>query len=331
MTGSNRLRYTLAALGAALLCATGDARATELRERRTFAPLEAASALDSDKVALGRTLFSDPSLSKMQAISCASCHDLDSGGTARRSRAVADDGREHSFNPPTIFNVAANYLLGWRGTQKSLEVLTEKVLLDSRLMAADWKLLAARLEQNRLYASWFRRSYGRRADRDNVLDALVMFQRSLMTPNSRFDKYLRGDASALAPDERKGLNLFMSYGCASCHQGINLGGNMRQKFGIFPDPGRAADGNTFAGATPAGKPDDDMFRVPSLRNVAVTGPYFHDGRIERLSDAVAIMGRRQLGQTLSASDIEAIVAFLETLTGEYDGRKLRDTTAPHDR
>ncbi|MBI5131859.1 MAG: c-type cytochrome [Rhodopseudomonas palustris] len=324
MNRPDRLRCALAGLGTALLVAPVGGSATEVRERRTFAPLEAAAALDLDKVALGRKLFSDPILSRSQAISCASCHDLARGGTVSLSSAIANDGKEHGFNAPTVFNVAANYLLGWRGTHKSLEVLNEKVLLDPRLMAADWSLLADRLDQGRPYASWFRRIYGRKADRTNVLDALVTFQRSLVTANSRFDRHLRGDASALTPSERKGLQLFMSYGCASCHQGVNLGGNMRQRFGIFSDPAGPSVNETAS--PPVGTPasEEDLFRVPSLRNVAITGPYFHDGRVDSLSEAVSIMGRRQLGQTLAPSDIEAIVAFLNTLTGEYDGRPLEN-------
>jgi len=314
-----------------LLCVMAGASATELREQRTFAPLEAASSLDPDRVALGRMLFFDRMLSRSQAISCASCHDLARGGTVSLSSAVADDGKEHGFNAPTVFNVATNYLLGWRGKYKALEAVNEKVLLDPRLMAADWSLLADRLERNRPYASCFWRIYGRKPDRASVLDALVAFQRSLVTPNSRFDRHLRGDASALTPDERKGLGLFMSYGCASCHQGVNLGGNMRQRFGIFADPsGGAAVGGAAPNAARAEASEEDLFRVPSLRNVAVTGPYFHDGRVDSLSEAVSIMARRQLGQTLSPSDIEAIVSFLNTLTGEYDGRTLENPAASID-
>jgi cytochrome c peroxidase len=331
MTRPDRLRSALIGVCAVLLCVTAGASATELRERRTFAPLEAASSLDPDRIDLGRMLFSDPILSRSQAISCSSCHDLKRGGTVSLSSAIADDGKEHGFNAPTVFNVAANYLLGWRGKHKSLEALNEKVLLDPRLMAADWSLLADRLEQSRPYASWFRRIYGRKPDRERVLDALVTFQRSLVTSNSRFDRHLRGDPSALTPGELNGLKLFMSYGCASCHQGVNLGGNMRQRFGIFADPGSSSAVNEAASNTAGAQAsEDDLFRVPSLRNVAVTAPYFHDGRVDSLSEAVSIMGRRQLGQTLSASDIEAIVSFLNTLTGEYNGRTLESPTVSID-
>jgi cytochrome c peroxidase len=327
------LRCMLVGVGTALSCAAITGSATELRERRTFAPLETPASLDPDKVALGKMLFSDPILSKRQMISCSSCHDLKEGGTARLPRTIGYDGKEHRFNAPTIFNVASNYLLGWRGEHKSLEALNEKVLLDDNLMAANWNLLAARLGGSSLYSPWFGRIYGRSPDRASLIDALVTFQRSLITPNSRFDQYLRGNESALAPNELRGLRLFMNYGCASCHQGVNLGGNMLQRFGIFPDPPRsgAAD-DASAGPPPSGTArDGSMFRVPSLRNVAVTGPYFHDGRVESLSEAVSIMGQRQLGQTLSVTEIEAIVAFLNTLTGEYDGRKLQTPAAANDR
>lgn len=329
---SRRLRQMLTGLSVGLTCSVADGSASEVRERRTFAPLETGSPLDPGRVALGRALFEDPILSKDQAISCASCHDLKRGGTVPLSRAIAEDGKQHSFNAPTIFNVATNYLLGWRGKQKSLEAVSEKVLLDGRLMAADWSLLTARLGQSRSYSSWFRRVYGRQPERANVLDALVTFQRSLVTPNARFDRYLRGDGSALTADELKGMKLFMSFGCASCHQGINLGGNMRQKFGVFPRSDQP-DATGEAGPQTAGADDShsDLFRVPSLRNVAVTAPYFHDGRIDSLSEAVSIMGQRQLGQTLSASDTDAIVSFLKTLTGEHDGREIENPAQAYDR
>ncbi|WP_230534203.1 cytochrome-c peroxidase, partial [Microvirga roseola] len=311
------------------LCATITGNATETREHRTFAPLDISAPLDPEKVALGRMLFSDPILSSRQMISCSSCHDLNEGGTVRLPRTVGYDGKEHRFNAPTIFNVAKNYLLGWRGEFKSLEALNEKVLLDVNLMAADWAILEARLSSSPIYSQWFNRIYGHGPDRVSLLDALVTFQRSLITPNARFDTYLRGDSSALRPAELEGLHLFMSYGCASCHQGMNLGGNMMQKFGIFP-PTSQLDAVIVPseGKSPIGHGwDESLFRVPSLRNVAVTGPYFHDGRVESLSEAVSIMGQRQLGRTLSSPEIEAIVAFLNTLTGEYDGRKLH-ATAP---
>ena len=160
------------------------------------------------------------------------------------------------------------------------------------------------------------------------MDALVTYERSLVTPNARFDRYLRNHPEALSPVERRGYDIFKAYGCVACHQGINVGGSMFQKFGIFQeapaphDPSRPVDLGRFL-LTQVTR-DREVFRVPSLRNVAVTAPYFHDGRTSSLEDAVAMMARVQLGRTLSQADIDAIVQFLHTLTGEYQGRSLSD-------
>jgi cytochrome c peroxidase len=159
-----------------------------------------------------------------------------------------------------------------------------------------------------------------------VLDALAIFQRSLITPNARFDRYLKGERDAITADEERGYQLFKAYGCIACHQGANVGGNLFQKFGIFQD--------LFAGQKTLTKADlgrftitgvesdRHVFRVPSLRNVAVTAPYFHDGRTASLADAVKIMARNQLGRELDQRDADLIVKFLGTLTGEYRGQPL---------
>jgi cytochrome c peroxidase len=160
----------------------------------------------------------------------------------------------------------------------------------------------------------------------NIQDALAVFQRSLITPNGRFDKYLRGDKTAITADELKGYQLFKSYGCVACHQGVNAGGNMFQLFGVMGDyfakRGNITEadyGRFNATKNPA---DKHMFKVPSLRNVALTAPYFHDGSAKTLSDAVDVMFRYQLGRPAPQADKDYIVKFLHTLTGEYKGKSL---------
>ena len=160
-----------------------------------------------------------------------------------------------------------------------------------------------------------------------MLDALATFQRSLTTPNARFDRHLRGERDAITPEEERGYQLFKDYGCVACHQGVSVGGNLFQRFGIFhdpfsPSPIRTADLGRF---TITGKANDRfVFRVPSLRNVAVTAPYFHDGRAQTLEQAIAEMARSQLGRVLTEREIGLIASFLRTLTGEYRGRLLSD-------
>lgn len=287
-------------------------------------PLPPPSMLPPAKVALGERLFHDPVLSGREKLSCSACHDLNAGGTIRLPRTIGYDGQVHAFNAPTIFNVGSNYRLGWRGKFTSLIVQNQAVLNDSGLMAANWPRLLSRLTNHTEYHALFRQVYGEPPTQETVLDALVAFQMSLATPNAPFDRYLLGDDSALNSTEKEGFKLFMEYGCVSCHQGANIGGNMFQIFGVFADPGAseiAVDSNLDE-RLQASEGDETVFRVPSLRNVEVTAPYFHDGRAATLPEAIAIMGRSQLGRELSESDIDSLAAFLNSLTGEYNGRRL---------
>ncbi|GAA3068243.1 cytochrome c peroxidase [Rhizobium viscosum] len=298
--------------------------------REPLAPLTVPYGLDAAKVALGGLLFSDPILSGMNKLACVSCHDLTAGGTINVRRTVGYKGRVHRFNAPTIFNVGNNYRLGWRGDFTSLEDQNERILLDENLMAANWPDLLARLRQNPAYSASFQSLYGRPVQREDLLDAIATFQRSLTTPNAPFDRYLAGDLDALSEKELEGYRLFKDLGCASCHQGSNVGGNMFQKFGVFaPPPSIDPDNDGDLGRYTLTGVDADkgVFRVPSLRNVAVTAPYFHNGSVSSLSDAVEIMARSQLGRTLNQRDVESLVAFLGTLTGEYNGHKLQPAPA----
>lgn len=286
--------------------------------------LSPPTGLDPAKVALGKRLFHDPILSGAGGLSCSSCHDLSTGGTIRVPRSIGYDGRVHAFNVPTIFNVGNNYRLGWWGWFTSLFAQNEAVLLDPTLMAAEWPTLLSRLTRNETYLAAFRQHFRGAPRRESVLEALVQFQMSLATPNAPFDRFLSGDSGALSSAEKRGLKLFMDYGCVSCHQGANIGGNMFQIFGVFGPP------DAEAMPTPAELDarlqlpvsEEDVFRVPSLRNVEVTAPYFHDGRTETLREAISVMGRSQLGRELAEDDIEALEAFLKSLTGEYDGKRL---------
>ena len=192
-------------------------------------------------------------------------------------------------------------------------------------MNATWPELLAKLRADADYRAAFKALYGG-PEREHVLDALATFQRSLLTPDARFDRYLRGERDAITAEEARGYQLFKAYGCIACHQGVNVGGNLFQRFGVFYDP-FAARGNAGAADlgryTITGREDDrKVFRVPSLRNVAVTSPYFHDGSAASLAEAVDIMARSQLGRELPRDDIDLIIRFLRTLTGVYRGQSL---------
>jgi cytochrome c peroxidase len=320
--GSRPLR-TACAVAAAVAWALATGGATAVGEQ-PIAPVAAPADLDAAKVRLGGELFHDVRLSGSGKVACASCHDLATGGDDGRARSPDSAGRPLDFNAPTVFNAALSFRLNWRGNFRELEAQNEAALLDPRLMGARWPSLLARLAADPGYARRFDAAYGRPPRQEDVLDALASFQRSLVTPGARFDRYLRGDAGALTPDEQRGYELFRSYGCISCHQGANIGGNLFQRFGVFADPFGGATSEADLGRFTATGLEADryVFRVPSLRNVAVTAPYLHDGRAATLEEAVEIMGRTQLGIELPAEDIELIVRFLRTLTGEYGGRSL---------
>ena len=237
------------------------------------------------------------------------------------------DGELLNFNAPTIFNLALNFRLNWRGNFRTLEEQNEAVLLNPDLMNTTWEELLPKLRADEAYEEAFAKVYGSEPAPAHVLDALAAFQRSLVTPDARFDRFLRGERDAITPQEERGYQLFKDYGCVACHQGVNVGGNLFQRFGIFHDPFahlpvRTADLGRF---TLTGKADDRfVFRVPSLRNVAVTAPYFHDGRARTLEQAIEEMARSQLGRVLTGQEIGLIAGFLRTLTGEYRGRPLSD-------
>ena len=290
-------------------------------------PIPRGVSLDADKVRLGEMLFHDVRLSHGDVLACASCHLLAEGGDDNRAHSRGSDGELSNFNAPTVFNAAQSFRLNWRGNFRTLEEQNEAVLLDRHLMNTTWQALLPKLRNDETYREAFAAAYGSAPAPAQVLDALATFQRSLITPDARFDRYLRGERDAITPEEERGYQLFKDYGCVACHQGVNVGGNLFQRFGVFYDPFaqwpiRTADLGRF---TITGEADDRfVFRVPSLRNVALTAPYFHDGRAETLEQAIEEMARSQLGRVLTEREIELIAAFLRTLTGEYRGRPLSD-------
>jgi cytochrome c peroxidase len=287
-------------------------------------PLPLSVDLDPKRVVLGERLFNDVRLSRDNTKSCAACHPLDQGGMDGRRSATSAHDSSPARNTPTIFNVGFNASFNWDGIAQTLEAQAEIVLLSPRLMNTTWPELLTKLRADADYVARFNNAYPEGLTRANVSDALATFERSLLTPNARFDRYLRGERHALTEAEQQGYGLFKSYGCVACHQGMNIGGNMYQKFGIFAAasgaeiPGVPVDLGRYA-LTKVPR-DRGVFRVPSLRNVAATSPYFHDGRAQKLEDAVRTMVKVQLGRTLTSEEIRLIIRFLNTLTGEYQGR-----------
>ena len=292
-------------------------------ESEPIAPIPLQADLDGARVALGEKLFHDPRLSRNNAFSCATCHRLGQGGGDGVSRPPTLTGGLHLRNTPTVFNVSLNSRFHWDGGFRTLEDEAEAAINDPTVMNSNWLDVLPKLQSSSDYVSAFNGAFPGGLTKANVLRALGDFQRSLITPNSRFDQFLRGSADALSADEKRGYELFKSYGCAACHQGVNVGGNMFQRFGIFRNQNqRHEDEDTGRFRVTGVERDRQVFRVPSLRNVALTAPYYHDGRVQTLETAVDLMASRQLGRPLHPDEIRLIVEFLHTLTGEYRGELL---------
>jgi cytochrome c peroxidase len=282
-------------------------------------PIPTAQSHDLAKAELGRLLFNDLRLSANNKVSCATCHDLTKGGADGRERSTGFDGKPTAVNTPTVFNAALNFKQFWNGRADTLEAQIDNVIQDPVEMGSKWPDVVTKLSQEPRYKTGFEKSYPEAVTKATIQNALATYMRTLTTPNSRFDNYLRGDRDALSAEERAGYAKFKQYGCIACHQGVNVGGNMFQKFGVMGDyfarrgsPTSADEGRFLVTRDPA---DRHVFKVPGLRNVALTAPYFHDGSAKTLDEAVDVMFRYQLGRVASKEDKAAIVKFLNTLTG----------------
>jgi cytochrome c peroxidase len=232
-------------------------------------------------------------------------------------------------NTPTVFNSSLNHQQFWDGRASDLEEQITFVVENKQEFATHWPLIVAKLNQDTHYKKTFNKLYPDGITADNIRNAIAIYEQSLLTLNSPFDRYLLGDSNAINASAKEGYRLFKDYGCVACHQGSNVGGNLFMKFGVFGDY-FAQRGNT----TPAdlgrfnvtgNESDRHVFRVPSLRLAVLTPPYFHDGSVETLDDAVKIMAKHQLGRIISEQDITYIVEFLTTLPGEYKGQPLGGT------
>jgi cytochrome c peroxidase len=273
-------------------------------DQEPITPVPLPPSVDPLKLALGERLFADPRLSADGSRACISCHDTRTNGASANRLNKAFDGSKLPFDTSTVFNAVLSFRLNWEGKFRSLDAQAEGSLENPGIMGTRIDQVVGKLSADPDTAQQFRAAYGHGPERASLLDAIATYERTLVTPGSRFDRWLGGDAAALSVEEQNGYQLFKSIGCVSCHQGVNVGGNLFERHGIFH---------------PLASPEPEILRVPSLRNVATTPPYFHDGSTPTLGEAVRKMGAAQLDRILSDEQVEAIVAFLNTLTGTYRG------------
>ena len=276
-----------------------------------------ANPITEAKVALGRMLYYETRLSKSQQISCNSCHELNNYGADGQPTSDGHKGQRGDRNSPTVYNAAGHFVQFWDGRAADVEAQAKGPVLNPIEMAMrNEKEVVTVLKSMPEYVEGFQRAFPDEKDPvtyDNVARAIGAFERKLVTP-SRWDKFLRGDKGALTAEEKTGFNTYMEAGCQACHAGAYLGGNLYQRLGLakpWPDasdPGREKVTKNVA--------DHLVFKVPSLRNVEKTAPYYHNGKVETLDQAVARMGEYQLGKNLSDIQAKSIVTYLKTLTGD---------------
>jgi cytochrome c peroxidase len=267
-------------------------------------PIPQPPPADPLKLALGEQLFGDARLSHDGTLTCAACHDVHTNGADASKRSTMGGGSTQRSTVLSVFNAALNFRLNWEGNYRTLEAHAESSLENPRNLATSVEEVLGKIGIDPKLVQQFRNAYGHGPDRASLLDAIAIYERSLLTPGSRFDRWLEGDTTALTAEEQDGYKLFKSLGCVSCHQGVNVGGNLYERHGIF---------------TPPEMPRPPLMRVPSLRNVATLAPYFQHGDTPTLEAAIRNMAEAQLEQTLSDRQVAMIVAFLNTLTGKFRG------------
>ncbi len=279
-------------------------------------PIAPAVISDAAMVELGKKLYFDPRLSKSGFISCNSCHNLSMGGSDNLVTSIGHDWHQGPINAPTVLNSSMNIAQFWDGRAKDLKEQAGGPIANPGEMAFSHVLAVEVIESIPQYVDEFKAVFGRPAvNIDRVTRAIAAFEETLVTPNSRFDKWLMGDEKALSAQELSGYQLFKAVGCVACHNGPAAGGRSFRKMGVV-EPYRTNNPAEGRVAVTGRDADRFSFKVPTIRNVALTYPYFHDGAADTLPVAVEVMGRVQLGQRFSDDENASIVAFLNTLTGD---------------
>lgn len=285
-------------------------------------PITAPKVSNPPLVELGKKLYFDTRLSKSGFISCNSCHNLSMGGTDNLKTSIGHNWNEGPINAPTVLNSSMNVAQFWDGRAKDLQAQAGGPIANPGEMASSHVLAVEVLQSIPGYVAEFKKAFGTdKVTIEEVTKAIAAFEETLVTPNSRFDKWLKGDKHALTKDELAGYTLFKDSGCTACHNGPAVGGNSFQKMGVV-EPYKASSPAEGRVAVTKEEADRFAFKVPTLRNVEMTYPYFHDGAANTLKEAVDTMGRIQLGKKFTPEENAKIVAFLKTLTGDQPNFKM---------
>lgn len=289
-------------------------------------PIPTEVEANAAKAALGEKLYHDNRLSGDDTLSCATCHDLAKGGTDQLPVSVGIRGQKGGINAPTTFNARWQVEQFWDGRAKDLKAQAGGPPLNPIEMGATWEGIVAKLDADKAFAAEFKAVYPDGFSADSITDAIAEYEKTLITPNSRFDRYLRGEKDALSQQEVHGWARFQELGCTTCHSGVLLGGTSFERMGreadYFADRGNPTDADLGRFNHTKDDADRHFFKVPTLRNVALTYPYFHDASAPDLASAEKAMAKYQLGADLSEADVKDVEAFLRSLTGEFQGRQL---------
>ncbi len=292
------------------------ATTAQAANKEPIQPIAAFKAKNPAMVELGKKLFFDPRLSKSGFISCNSCHNLSMGGTDNLKTSIGHRWNQGPINAPTVLNSSMNLAQFWDGRAADLKAQAGGPIANPGEMASTHAIAVEVLQSIPAYVSEFKKVFGANTvDIDKVTTAIAAFEATLVTPDSRFDKWLKGNKKALTADETAGYKLFKDSGCVACHNGSAVGGNSYQKMGVV-EPYKATSPAEGRIAVTGKDADRFNFKVPTLRNIELTYPYFHDGEAATLTQAVETMGRVQLGKKFTDAENAQIVAFLKTLTGK---------------
>jgi cytochrome c peroxidase len=287
----------------------------------TRPPALAGIPATTERVELGKMLYFDPRLSASHTISCNSCHNLGLGGVDLMETSIGHRWQRGGRNAPTVLNAVFNTAQFWDGRAKDLQEQAGGPLVNPIEMGMTEGHVVEQLQGIPGYVAEFKRAFPEQTvplTFENVRHAIALFEATLLTPHAPFDRFLQGEEGALTVEQKEGLELFMQKGCAACHGGMNVGGGMYAPFGVVEKPGATflppADKGRFEVTKTAS--DEYVFKVPTLRNIALTAPYFHTGKAWDLRQAVAVMGASQLGISLADTEVDKVTAFLRALTGE---------------